>query len=303
MHRYKRILVGLSLSDKSAATLQYAGLVSRLAQSEVVYFAHVEPTLDLPDEIRREHPELVIPVDERLEEQMSLLVEKHFRGHPATRKEYLIDEGGPLLEILRWTRRKEIDLVIVGKKGRSKRPARIPEKLARKAPCSVLVVPHGFPETLSRILVATDFSDASADALDIGIAFGAAAGLPEIVCGHVYNVPTGYHKTGKSHQQFAKIMLRNAEVRAGDFLARIDSRGLELIPRFQLGKRSAETIEKMTVEVGADLLVVGARGRAALAGVLLGSVTEQLIARARIPLVAVKKKGAGMSVLDALLEL
>ncbi|MBN2439428.1 MAG: universal stress protein, partial [Deltaproteobacteria bacterium] len=48
---------------------------------------------------------------------------------------------------------------------------------------------------------------------------------------------------------------------------------------------------------------IGARGRKAGAGVLLGSVTEHLIETTTVPLMAVKKKGTGMSILDALLKL
>ena len=48
---------------------------------------------------------------------------------------------------------------------------------------------------------------------------------------------------------------------------------------------------------------MGARGRRAGAAVLLGSVTEHLINTTTVPLLAVKKKGSGMSILDALLEL
>jgi nucleotide-binding universal stress UspA family protein len=48
---------------------------------------------------------------------------------------------------------------------------------------------------------------------------------------------------------------------------------------------------------------MGARGRKAGAGVLLGSVTEHLIKTTTVPLMAVKEKGTGMGLLDALLRL
>jgi nucleotide-binding universal stress UspA family protein len=48
-----------------------------------------------------------------------------------------------------------------------------------------------------------------------------------------------------------------------------------------------------------DLMAVGARGRTA-AALLLGSITERLIRSTEIPLIAVKKKGTGLSLLAAL---
>jgi nucleotide-binding universal stress UspA family protein len=51
------------------------------------------------------------------------------------------------------------------------------------------------------------------------------------------------------------------------------------------------------------IVIIGARGRRAGAGILLGSVAEYLIKTTTVPLLAVKKKGTGLSILDALLKL
>ncbi len=48
-------------------------------------------------------------------------------------------------------------------------------------------------------------------------------------------------------------------------------------------------------------LVIGARGRSGAAGVLLGTVTEQLMRKSPSPVLAVKKKGECLGVLRALL--
>ena len=51
-----------------------------------------------------------------------------------------------------------------------------------------------------------------------------------------------------------------------------------------------------------DLLIMATLGRSASAAILMGSVTEKLIWITNVPLVAVKKKGAGLSFLEALLK-
>ncbi len=48
-------------------------------------------------------------------------------------------------------------------------------------------------------------------------------------------------------------------------------------------------------------VVIGARGRTGAAGVLLGTVTEQLIRRSPSPVLAVKRKGECLGLLRALL--
>lgn len=49
----------------------------------------------------------------------------------------------------------------------------------------------------------------------------------------------------------------------------------------------ARTIADVADEVGADLIVVGTRGHSALAGVLLGSVTQKLLHLASCPVLCV----------------
>jgi nucleotide-binding universal stress UspA family protein len=78
---------------------------------------------------------------------------------------------------------------------------------------------------------------------------------------------------------------------------------LTLTPIFKLEKKEYKGIEEVIEEHEIYLLVIGARGRRAGAGVMLGSVTEHLIRTTTIPLLAVKRKGTGMSLLEALLKL
>ena len=65
----------------------------------------------------------------------------------------------------------------------------------------------------------------------------------------------------------------------------------------------AKAIQEAAKNYRADLVVVGSRGRgSAAAEFVLGSVTEDLIGSLSIPLLAVKIKGAGMGLLEALLN-
>ena len=56
-------------------------------------------------------------------------------------------------------------------------------------------------------------------------------------------------------------------------------------------------------EIACDLVVIGARGRTGAAGILLGTVTEQLIRVCPVPVLAIKKKGECIGVLKALQQL
>ncbi|MFB0532214.1 MAG: universal stress protein [Desulfatiglandales bacterium] len=304
MYRYKRILVGISFTHQDGASIRYAALISRMARSQKIIFLHVASTLDVPEDLRTEYPGLFQPVDEYARHEMEALVKKYFEGYPDTQIEYDVVEGSPLIEFLRRAKEQEIDLIVMRKRRRPTAGGTLFEKLARKAPCSVLFVPEGSKAWFTNILVPVDFSENSLDAMDAAVAIASASvGIQEIYCLHVYSVPIGYSRTGKSYRQFAQIMKGHAEKNYQEFIRKIDLKGLSVTPIFKLEKKAYKGIEGVIKDLQKCLLVIGARGRKAGAGVLLGSVTEYLIRTTTTPLLAVKKKGTGMGLLDALLKL
>jgi len=303
MHRYKRLLVVLNLDDQDRITIEYAAMISRLAQSEKVYFLYVADELDIPEFLLKEYPGLLPPVNEFARAQVKELVAKYFDGHPGSRKAYEIVEGLPLTEVLRLARQKQIDLVLAGQSIDQQINVMLPVKIARKAPCSVLIVPEGVGLQVKNILVPVDFSEICVDAMDVATALASDLEVPGISLLHVYRVPAGYYKTGKTYEMFGEIMKKHAQKHYREFIDRCDLRGVTATPLFRLGHDPSKTINKVVYEQGVDLVVIGARGRSNDAAALLGSVTERVIRSARIPLMVVKKKGTGLRLLDALLEL
>ena len=314
MYRYKRLMVALSLGEQDEASIRYAAMVSNLARSEKIIFIHVASSSDISDELKAEYPDLIEPVDEFAKHRMEELIAKYFDGYSDAVLEYTVVEGSPLLEVLRRSKEDEIDLIIMCKRREPQESGSLPPKLARKAPCSVLFIPEETQPAITNILVPTDFSENSVDAMDVAVAFATAAGVSTIHCLNAYSVPIGFYKTGKTYEQFAEIMKGHAEKNYQEFLQTEVCRNetvceitnlkeINVSPIFKLEKKPATVIEEVIKEHQIDLLIMGARGRKAAAGVLLGSVTEHQIMTSRVPVLAVKKKGANMSLLDALLKL
>ena len=69
---------------------------------------------------------------------------------------------------------------------------------------------------------------------------------------------------------------------------------------FTLNAKPVEAISKFVKDNGITFLSVGARGRGAGAAVMLGSVSERLIENLDVPILAVKKKGTGLNILNAI---
>lgn len=302
MYRYNNLLAALNLTNMDKPVIQYAGMISHMAKTEKIHYLHVTRNLNIPKEVLKEYPHLMRPLDEFALQKMQETVNDNFEGHPQTKKVYYVVEGSPLEEMLLQITRKDIDMLLVGRKKDATETRRLPMKLARKAPCSVFVIPEGTKPSISKILVPVDFSEHSSNAMDVAIAFATAKGISNIQCLHVYQLPLGYYKTGKTEEEFAAIMEKNAQESYQKFIGSIELKGVSVTPRFVQHKNPAKAIQGVIEKEHIDMIVIGARGRNSGAGVLMGSLTEDLILSTHVPLIAVKKKGAGMNFLDALLK-
>ena len=58
--------------------------------------------------------------------------------------------------------------------------------------------------------------------------------------------------------------------------------------RMEFGEAVAETIDRVARETGADQIVMGARGLGRFRGLMLGSVTTQVVHLANVPVTLVK---------------
>ncbi len=300
MYRYKHLLVGLRLDGYDDTLIRYAKFVSELAASDRVRFVHVLPAAAAFREVYVEYHGSVDGAAARIQEELDTAVGQGFEAPGHTGVQCEIIEGAPLTELLRTAKDDDTDLMVLGK---DQEDSTLSEKLARKAPCSVLIVPPKAPARIERVLVAVDFSDHSADAVDVAVAFAQAAGLEEIHLLHVYDVPTSYLKLGMSYEEFEGLRRRFAEERYDPFVNQLDLRGLTLVPHFTTARNVPEAIHEQARDLDADLIVLGSRGRTASSAVLLGSVAERMVRTAEVPTVSVKRKGSTLRLLDALLEL
>ena len=116
MNNINRLLVGLDLTSTDECIIRYAAYFARLLKAEDLYFFHVVQSFELSDEIIEKYPYVKSPVDESLESKIEDLLEKHFDSSIQCNKHIEIKEGNPTQEIIKWSKIKEIDLVIMGSK-------------------------------------------------------------------------------------------------------------------------------------------------------------------------------------------
>ncbi|HEX3004412.1 MAG TPA: universal stress protein [Angustibacter sp.] len=188
------------------------------------------------------------------------------------------------------------DTVVVGTAGR-RGMARMmlgstAAQVAAHSQCPVVVVRHAPPTAMSadrRVIVGVDGAGVSHDA--VGYAFGQAssrgASLTVVhgwwleYAGDVFAVPY----TGGEHEELE--MSQRALV--SEAIAGWSEKYPDVEVRQQIVR--AEPVELLTKDsAGADLLVVGSRGRGGFAGLLLGSVSRHVLQLADCPVAVVRTR-------------
>jgi nucleotide-binding universal stress UspA family protein len=178
------------------------------------------------------------------------------------------------------------------------------KNLAQKAPCSVLFLTEDIKiKELEHILVPIDFSEHSYLTLQfverLSHEFNA-----KISCIHIFEVPTGYYKTGKSYNEFVQIMEKNAKKEYEVFIHKHKLHHYDCQFVLKEDDPAANYILTAAKTYPVDMIVMGSRGRTDSAAFLLGSVAEKLIQiNNETPMLILKKKGENMSFLEALLKI
>jgi nucleotide-binding universal stress UspA family protein len=193
----------------------------------------------------------------------------------------------PAEAILHQAEGDETDLIVVGCRGKGTMErlliGSVSEKVARYAPCSVLVVRD---EAIARVLVAVDGSDSSEQALEAllrlplpthaefrlaHIAAGDGAGEEPITAG--VDLQTAISEYDRAcHVDGGQDVIRGgvARRRAGARPATADVRH----------GAAAEELIAAAREWDADLIVVGAENRSVLGRLFLGSVSHRVLSHA-----------------------
>ena len=182
----RRLLVGLNINDQDSKLIRFASLVSLMAKSEQVTFVHV---FRAPDDMSAIDPDYEATMQAALaefREDLERVVNLYFEGPPEAEVRCELIQGSPLTQLLHMARAQDTDLILVGK---DRYGGTLAEKVARKAPCSVLVIPPNARPSINKVLVPVDFSDHAMDAMNVAVAFSDAAGLTELHPLNVYGVP------------------------------------------------------------------------------------------------------------------
>lgn len=148
---------------------------------------------------------------------------------------------------------------------------------------------------IKHLLVATDFSDCSREAVEYALGLAERVGA-EVTIAHVIERPV-YFDVGVAHslqlRHNVDEWLRELKDEAAGRLEALTTEVRKRHPGIRSALRDGLPVDEIlhaAQETSADLIVIGTHGRTGLPHVLLGSVAERVIRRAQCPVLTVRPK-------------
>jgi nucleotide-binding universal stress UspA family protein len=281
MIKIERILCPVDFSDFSAAAMREAMALARWYGASLLAM-HVRPVLSgvwghLPDL----DPAALEPVPPRnvLEEVDRAL--RPARKAGVTTRAHVTQAGDVARALVEFAGAEAVDLIVMGTHGRGGLTrlalGSTAESVVRKSPCPVLTLhrdhrpdlPPGPP--FRRILCPLDFSPPSRRALDHALALAQEAG-GELTVLHVS--PTVADERGFLNSEAWGRLASAVPSEAADWC--------ELRHLLSSGNVGDEIL-RVAAQAQVDLIVMGVHGRNALDVLLFGSTTQEIVRRARCP--------------------
>lgn len=211
--------------------------------------------------------------------------------------------GDPLKNLLSELSKGIYDLVVVPAHDAESRS--IAERLARKSPVGVLLLPSEAEPHFNKILLPVDFSEISKLALEWATAFSTLSeSEPELTALHIMCMPGNSRAMKMMEPEALRSVIRNSSIDELHSFIRENAKEPKdwklLVAENPLA--GAEIVAQAK-KAESDLIVVGAHGKNALTIALLGGVVTEVIRQADRSTLIVKRKNQSLDFLRNLLGL
>jgi len=277
------ILAAIDLTDTADEVLTQASSIGTNLNTRLVV-CHVLPEML---QARMLFPQLAeadtaaqAALEQRAREAVQARVEA-VTGRPRTEFEVALESGSAHAGLLSQAERLGAGLLVVG-------PGHVAERVARYAPCAVLVAR---PSARGCVLGATDFSDPSLPAIEVAAAEATRRHVtlrlihcleftePVMLGSPVLAIGAVPMLSG----EFAEELAGRARARLQESLARLGVAGECVVTR----QGAVLSVVETARQVPTELIVVGTRGRSNLSRLLLGSVAEAVMREAPCSVIVV----------------
>jgi nucleotide-binding universal stress UspA family protein len=286
----EKILVAVDFSDESEIAVHQALDIARHVGASLTLL-HVgavpEKPEGIPPSMHATMAEYLRIVDQYLTEDRRKLEELRERlSGQGVEVSHMVIDGIPDKGLCKAAEEMKADLIVTGSHGRTgvKRffLGSVAERVVRMATTNVMVA-RPAKDTAGgyrRVLVATDFSEMSEKALELGIALAASGGVVDVLhCWYLPPMSYPYYAPTKAASELV-TSIRDSITASNDKL------GNELLARHgndprlsfhQVEAAPAQGIQEWLETHEYGLVVTGSHGRRGAARLLLGSVAEKTV--------------------------
>ena len=303
----EKILVLMDTSNADRTLLKFLEPIVYKNETKEVHFFNSISEMKIPEDVLRDFPEIK---EKAVEDRVSQLKTQASEVLPESVmgiSQFHVKEGAPSKAILRFVEKNDIDLVLMGRHKNFVGGGVLSNRLARRAACSIFIVPEDAELNTSVLHVPCDFSGHSKNAMEEAIKISRKYNNEmRIICQNVYTVPGGYHYSGKTYEEFAVIMKQNAEKEYAKFMSEIDHEGvnLEVVYSLDTNDNPVTDIIDFAQETKPGAIVIGVKGRTATTALFIGSRAEQLIQYNNdIPMMVIRPKGKNAGLIDLIKEI
>jgi nucleotide-binding universal stress UspA family protein len=278
MGKFKSILLCTDGSDYSSGAIHAAIDIAReCGRPRLTVFRALEFNPEFETEGLKFAEKIELQAREHLEMIREAAAENDVECEAVVRR-----TTEPWKAIIEEAKKRNSDMIVMGRRGMTGLKKILigsqTSKVIAYAPCSILVVPKDAVMRGKTLLLATDGSKYS-EAAEMTALNMCSRCTEEGVCIVKNFLVLSVARTN--------VLLERARSNVEKIKKDAEERGIKVEPIVQVG-RPYEVILKTAEERDVDLIVMGTHGRTGLERVLMGSVTERIVALSRCAVLVVK---------------
>jgi nucleotide-binding universal stress UspA family protein len=307
----RKLLVAADFSPPAEAALHRALSVARSFAAEITVCHVLQDIREAMAVMRREARWELVAGDidkyeaalrEDSEAKLEALLRPYQDGSASLRHETRV--GAPYVQLIHAVEEQGRELLFVGTRGMTGLKRLVlgstAHRLLRNCPAPVWVVKAEQVSPLKTILAATDFSEASGEALRLAAGLASRLGA-ELHVLHVVHA-AGLLQTAQEQGYLEAVTAAEVDQEAEEHLREFATQhcgGAPVKLHVVRGQPSGSIVE-VAQRLGADLTVLSTVGRSGLPGLLIGNTAEQVVDSLGCDVLAVKPKSFISPVLPAL---
>jgi nucleotide-binding universal stress UspA family protein len=256
------------------SVIAYVRFLETMLKPEAIVFAHVVPHTLYAAQFFSSSVRTVA------EQAVSETLEGYLGRKDSGNATVIVGEGNPMRELLKIAAKNKIDLIVVGLKKFSDGSGVLPRRLIRRAPCPILFAPKMKKPSMNHIWVPVDFSKASARALKYAGKLRQKTKSTRITASHAIYLPAALAVKMSWDQQKEQTLFNQANTGLDKFLDTNELAGLvdhRSIIKAEVENPAASLLEAAK-SAGADLIVISPEGQSRIDTLIVGSVTEKILA-------------------------